>query len=369
LVVQLKKFLKRLQAANTIRRFAWPLVIAAIILGIIWGQSKVTEEANRPLGPTLPPLPTLTSPTLDPHPQQPAENTPEPTREALCGGPERMLILGAGIDKQSIDQDAAGRVDVIRIIRVDFVKGDVSILTIPRDLWVLIPGLEEQTQPEGYFGYPIVNGEILDEPGDYGRINASYFYGEYYHLPGGGPGILSRTLYDNFGLAIDHYAIVAMETFAEAIDSVGGIDVYLPQDLENFAAGWQHMDGETALRYSRIRKPDTDWARIDRQSQVLLALGKQAVDSKNVASLPAIANSFLGDTVTDLSKAELASLTCLATKISHDTVTTYRIGPEMVTPVTTTRNASVMLPNMERIHVLIAQFLAGEADTSTQAPD
>lgn len=280
-----------------------------------------------------------------------------------------MIILAAGIDRRFREQDRTGLVDVIRIIRIDFVKADVRILAIPRDLWVLIPGLEGHTKPEGYFGYPIVDGDVLILPGDHGRINASYFYGQLYDLPGGGPGILAQTLYQNFGLTVDHYAIADMQTFSEAIDAIGGIDVYLPEQLESFEAGWHHMDGATALGYSRIRKPDTDWDRIDRQSQVLLALGKRALNPENLSSLPALANSFLDDIVTDLSKAEIGILACLASKISSEEITTYRIGPEMVTSVGTTLSASIMLPKMELIRRLVADFLNDEGEAPTPATD
>jgi len=276
-----------------------------------------------------------------------------------------MTILGAGIDKQSIDYDSVGRVDVIRIIHVDFVRGSINILTVPRDLWVEIPGLEGHTHPEGYFGYPIVEGEVLDQQGDYGRINASYFYGEYYDLPGGGPAILAQTLYQNFGLPIDHYAIADMGTFSEAIDAIGGIDLYVPEQLGNYTVGWHHMDGPTALYYTRIRYPDTDWNRIDRQSQVLLALGEQALEPENISSMPALINSFLDDILTDLSKAEIASLSCLASKISREQITTYRIGPEMVASVGTTHGSSVMLPDSEAISVLIDEFLRGQEESQT----
>lgn len=351
--------LRHLRAPGARKYTTWLIILALATVLLLMGQSKITEEMDRPLGPTLPPVITATSTPAavrSSSTPQAVQSAPDP--EPLCGGPEQMIILGAGIDRHSIDQDKAGLVDVIRIIRVDFLRADVRVLTIPRDLWVSIPGLEGHTKPEGYFGYPIVDGKVLDQPGDQGRINASYFYGEFYDLPGGGPAILAQTLYQNFGLAVDHYAITDMQTFAEAIDAIGGVDIYVPETLGGFAAGWHHMNGPTALAYSRIRKTDTDWDRIDRQSQLMLALSDQAYKSRNLSALPELANSVLSNTVTDLSKADIASLVCLATKASRDTILTYTIGPEMVTPVGTTYNASVMLPHMEPIRVLVAEFLS-----------
>jgi len=148
-------------------------------------------------------------------------------------------------------------------VRVDFVTPKVTVMSVPRDLWVHIPGLEAYGVTEG-------------------KLNQSYFYGSpgmgYYDGPGGGPGLMARTLQDNFGLTVDHYGTVNMYTFVRMVDAVGGIDLYLEsnvdgrpvddktEDMGYFYAGYNHMTGEAALRFSRIRKTDNGFMRMDRHS-------------------------------------------------------------------------------------------------------
>ena len=162
---------------------------------------------------------------------------PTATPEPLCGGPPAMTVLALGIDGG--DNYLYGLSDVIRIVRVDFVTPKVTVLDMPRDLWVEIPEIEEQ--------HGITHG----------KLNQAYFYGTpgmgYYEGPGQGAGLLARTLDLNFELPVDHYGAVNMQTFVKLVDAVGGIDIYLPTDMDGtpvddktedmgyFYAGQQHF--------------------------------------------------------------------------------------------------------------------------------
>jgi LCP family protein required for cell wall assembly len=159
---------------------------------------------------------------------------------------------------------------VIRIVRVDFVTPKITVLAMPRDLWVEIPDIS-------HF-YNITHG----------KLNQAYLYGGpgmgYYDGPGGGPGLLARTLDLNFGLRVDHYGAVNMFTFVKIVDAVGGLDIYLPTDVDGtpiddktedmgyFTAGQHHFTGSEALRFARIRKRYNDFTRMDNQNMVLCAL-------------------------------------------------------------------------------------------------
>ena len=94
---------------------------------------------------------------------------------------------------------------------------------------------------------------------------------------------MALTLVKNFNLYVDRYGTVNMATLARIIDAVGGIDIFLEQDVDGrfpdgsegfgyFYAGEHHLTGEAAIRFSRIRFQDSDDKRIDRQTQVLYAL-------------------------------------------------------------------------------------------------
>jgi len=100
---------------------------------------------------------------------------PTATQEPFCGGPELMYILGIGVDTKD-NSYSYGLADVIRVARVDFMTPKITVLTVPRDLWVEIPDISDN--------YGITHG----------KLNQAYFYGgpgmAYYDGPGGGPGLL-----------------------------------------------------------------------------------------------------------------------------------------------------------------------------------
>ncbi|MBW8012040.1 MAG: hypothetical protein FVQ83_12515 [Chloroflexi bacterium] len=325
----------------------------------MWAQGFVGGEMDRPLGPTLISFPTWTprhttetiveslpgmNATDDTNaPNQP--NTPAlvagtSTPQPVCGGPERMILLAVGAD--NFEGYYRGLADVIRVFRLDFQEPSITILAFPRDLWVSIPGLEE---------YNITAK----------RINTAYFYGNLYRLPGGGPTLLAQTLFDNFGLPSDHYLAMNMSVFVDVIDAVGGVDVDVPQGFPEYGIrpGMQHMTGEVALNYAHIRLPDHDWYRIDRQTLILKAFREKILEPEVIRALPEIAYSFLDKLLTDLSKADIASMICLITKVDRENISTYKIEPEMVTPMITNLGAWIAMPHEDEIRGLVVEFLDG----------
>lgn len=337
------------------KRQAVLLAAAALVLaGGITGTVLASRNWNKPLGaslglPTRTPsleststavpvaaLPGLTStsgaaptvgPTDTPQPQ------PTPTAEPLCGGPPVMYLLGVGADSGT--SYLYGLADAIRVARVDFVTPKVTMLTIPRDLWVEIPDLK-----------PVPSApDILIT---HGKLNQAYFYGGpgmgYYDGPGGGPGLLARTLDLNFGLYVDHYGAINMQTFVKLVDAVGGIDIYLENDVDGrpidentkdmgyFRAGQQHLSGEAALRLSRIRKKYNDRTRGDNQNLVLCALKEKITSPAVLPKIPKIISSFVGSVQTDLSLEQLSQLACLAPQLNQDNMIFTSLPEEILTP-------------------------------------
>jgi LCP family protein required for cell wall assembly len=253
---------------------------------------------------------------------------PTATPEPLCGGPATMTVLALGVDSGGDNDYLYGLADVIKIVRIDFVTPKVSVLSLPRDLWVQIPGIEDFGVTEG-------------------KLNQSYFYGTkgmgYYDGPGGAPGLIARTLQENFGLTVDHYGTVNMVTFKKMVDAVGGIDVYLPTDVDGrpvddhtedmgyFYAGNNHFTGDAALRFSRIRKTDTIFARMDRQTMVICALRDKLLQPSVIGDIPELIASFQGSVVTDLSPAQMSQMACLLPKLSDENIIFGGIPQEELT--------------------------------------
>jgi LCP family protein required for cell wall assembly len=301
------------------------VLAVAAVAGVIF-VPKLIDFWNRPLGPSLgfeeqstateaPAATEDTSdqPTLAPdEPTSEPTETPTPTPEPFCGGPEEMVVMAVGIDYR-VDSYLYGLADVIKIVRVDFVTPRVSVLSIPRDLWVEVPGISDY--------YDLTHT----------KLNQSYFFGTegmgYYDGPGEGAGLLARTLDVNFGIQPDHYGVVNMATFEDIVNVVGGIDIYLeapvdgrvgdsPEDnMGYYPAGWNHLNGEKAVKFARIRKVDNIFNRMSRQTQVLCALKDKIISAEGVMSFPQMIEAFSGRVLTDLSPAQMSQLACLLPKL------------------------------------------------------
>lgn len=342
-----------MQSPQRVPRRRRTFILSGVVLVILLSTSlilypKARQRWTAPLGPELElptytptalPLPTA-SPiaiastqvaTAVPTQNEPATAAPEPTptAEPLCGGPPVLTLLGVGADNRD-NNYLYGLGDVIRIARVDFVTPKVTMLSMPRDLWVEIPGISDH--------YNITHG----------KLNQAYFYGGpgqgYYDGPGAGPGLLARTLDLNFGLRVDHYGAVNMQTFVKIVDAVGGLDVYLPKDVDGrpidektedmgyFTAGQHHFTGAEALRFARIRKKYNDFTRMDNQNMVLCALRKKVSTPAVLPKVPQIVASFQGSVLTDLSPEQISQLACLLPKIERENLIFTSLPQEILNP-------------------------------------
>lgn len=364
------------------------LAVFVIAVIVIYPQAKARWSA--PLGPGLG-LPTHT-PTLEELPPtqemetplalasssgagseatQPAEPAadlnptatllPTATPEPLCGGPLAMTVLALGVDGG--ENYLYGLSDVIRVVRVDFVTPKVTVLDLPRDLWVEIPEIEAE--------HGITHG----------KLNQAYFYGTpgmgYYEGPGQGAGLLARTLDLNFDLPVDHYGAVNMQTFVKLVDAVGGIDIYLPTDMDGtpvddktedmgyFYAGQQHFNGDQALRFSRIRKRYNVFTRTSNQNMVLCALKDKVTSPAVLPRIPQIIAAFQDSILTDLSPEQLTQLACLAPKLNSENLVFTGISEDLLTPgrvYSPQQKAETFVweADYEVLRDIISQFLAGE---------
>jgi len=271
-----------------------------------------------------------------------------------------MIILGIGADS-GIDYNY-GLADVIRIVRVDFTIPKVTVLSMPRDLWVELPDIENP--------YGITHG----------KLNQAYFYGNpgmgYYQGVGDGPGLLAHTLDYNFGLRVDHYGAVNMQTFVKIVNAVGGIDLYLPypvdgrpiddktEDMGYFRSGNWHFNGDQALRFARIRKKYNDFTRMDHQNMVICALKEKITSPEVITKIPKIIASFNDSVLTDLSPEQFSQLACLAPKLKRENLLFTSLPEEILTPGRVYSpqqkdNTFIMQADYDVIRDYVSQFMAG----------
>ena len=347
----------------------------------------VTAAPNASPTPTpfqpLPSTPTVTlasSPTIDP--STPTPTVPSPTEtplptidpnilintlvpfstieasgnsQVLNNGQETVNFLLIGSDRRS---GTSFRTDTMVIAVLRPQDGQVSLISIPRDLWVSIPGWENQ------------------------RINTAYQHGISVDYPGGGPGLLKDTIQYNLGIRIDHMAMVDFDGFRQIVDTLGGVDVpvscaytdwrlidpsYDPENENNWhlyttGPGLVHMDGDLALWYARSRQRSSDFDRGRRQQEVLRAIFTQALKSDTLSRIPELYNNFRETVITDLGLGDILQLAVYAPKMTNADIRGYYIRPPYVSGWMTEGGASVLLPNEE----LLQQMLTEALSPSTQ---
>lgn len=178
-----------------------------------------------------------------------------------------ILLLGIG----GAGHDGADLTDTMMVVSVDPVNKTVSMLSIPRDFWVDIPGGGESK---------------INAVNAYGKQNPKRF--------GDGPTASKQVVSEIIDLPIHYYILMDFEGFKKMVDEVGGVEVnveksivdpYYPDDRPGrngqitykVSAGQQHMDGTAALRYARSRETTSDFDRAHRQQIILKALKEKAL--------------------------------------------------------------------------------------------
>ncbi len=209
-----------------------------------------------------------------------------------------MTILVAGAYR-GLDDLA----DAIRIVRIDFVTPKVTVVPLPRDLEIQLP-------PDVPYNSPT-------------KLNVSYILGTpvFSHNVGieGGAQLLARTIEHNFGIHVDHYLVVSGRGFRDFIDVIGGVPVYIPYRIKDYASGanfypgphW--LDGREALQLARARKdtPGGDLTRIERQTWILKGILISLAQGETLQQIPDIFQTFQRSMVTDLTLEDVKDFTCL----------------------------------------------------------
>ena len=272
---------------------------------------------------------------------------------------ERINILLIGIDQREGDEYA--RTDTMIVVSIDPKAKTIGMLSLPRDLQVSIPGYGEN------------------------KLNAAYIFGEMDQRPGGGIGLLQKTIRAAFGIQIHYYGTINFLGFEKIVDTFGGVIVDPPlaiMDAEYptetygytnlyFPAGLQHLDGKSALRYARTRHQDLDFGRSQRQQEVILALRQQAVKGNLLNNFYKLFDVLKGTVNTDLQETQIAQLANLGMGISDDKITQYTLQ-DLVTLGEGADGSSILMPitNWNSIHARVRKMIpdAG-ANVPTPTPD
>jgi LCP family protein required for cell wall assembly len=256
----------------------------------------------------------------------------------------RTNILILGLDRRP-EQGYTVRSDVLMLMSAYPAGPRLALLSIPRDLYVEIPGYSTS------------------------RINTAHFWGER-DSEGGGPALAMETVARAFDVPVHNYVRLDFDGFRAVVDGVGGIDVVVEEGIVDNAypsadygttrieipAGAQHMDGETALRYVRSRHGSSDFDRAARQQQVVIGLARRLSSPWGWARLPAVFGAAMEHIDTDLGLGDILTLIVVGLRVGPDGIEHHVIDREMTVPWTTPTGGSVLLPRWEAIGPLVADL-------------
>ena len=292
--------------------------------------------------------------TEDGTPAPSVEDLPPPIVEVPASdlppawdGASRITVLIIGLDARDLDTSAP-RSDTMILLTIDPLSKTAGILSVPRDMWVNIPG----------FGYS--------------RINTAYSSGEGNRLPGGGPELARKTVEQFIGVPIQYYAQVDFNTFIQFIDRIGGIDIHNTEELrldrigsgndkiKLTCCGIRHLPGEAALAYARHRKGgEGDFSRAQRQQKVIIAIRDKVFDPANFPTLIPQAddfyNEFSAGIRTNMPFDVAIRLAVLAREIPVENIKRGAIDTTMVAfdhVVLGGQDAAIMKPLPDKIRVL-----------------
>ncbi|MBK9052600.1 MAG: LCP family protein [Chloroflexi bacterium] len=275
----------------------------------------------------------------------------------VLGQADCVTILVMGVDSRMAG-GLISRTDTLMLLQVCPQAQTVSLLSIPRDLYVSIPGVGND------------------------RINAALVYGAAAGDAAAGVALVMETVQTTFQVPIDHYILVDFHAVIDAIDALGGVDIYVPYTIDdptfpdmNFgydplylAEGEHHFDGAMALKYARTRHQDNDFYRARRQQQLLFALHQKVLAlglANFLEQVPTLYEKVRYGVFTDLSLEQIVALTQLADTIPPENITANVLDENYVQNFTTPGGASVLLLLPAETQILIAEMFSTPATAAT----
>jgi len=290
----------------------------------------------------------------------PTTSAPQMEMPAPWDGASRVTVLIIGLDyrdwlaaQNSPETQGPPRSDTMILLTIDPITKTAGMLSVPRDMWVNIPG----------FGY--------------GKINTAYFLGEANKLPGLGPGLAVKTVEDFLGVSIQYYAQIDFGAFTQMIDEIGGLDIEVTETITldpigqhntiyDLQPGTYHFDGAHVLAYARARYTeggDVDRAR--RQQQVIFAI-RDKVLSLNmlptlVAKAPALYQELSSGIHTNMSLDDAVKLGVLVMQIPQENIKKGVIDYSMMTIGTSPDGLDIFKPIPDKIRELRDEVFGGGA--------
>lgn len=286
-------------------------------------------------------------------PQAVQPDQPSAAQPADAAG--RITVLLLGVDQRP-DDPSPLRTDTMIVLTVQPETNRAGMISLPRDLFVPIPG----------FDYS-------------GKINTAFTVGEINKYPGGGGALAKKTVSEFLGYPIDYTVTVNFDGFVEAIDAIGGIDVVVPKTIHDeeyptidygyqtfhIDAGLQHLDGESALKYVRTRKSpgDDDFQRSQRQQQVLMATKNKLIEDKLLTPvrLLELFRVVSQSVKHDIPANQLPNLLAVASRMQLDQIEQLVLDTRFAQIDANSKFGWILVPDREKIRPAVDQIFTAQA--------
>jgi LCP family protein required for cell wall assembly len=250
----------------------------------------------------------------------------------LAPGRENILVTGIDYTEPG---NAVARTDFIMLTTFVPYKPYIGMLSVPRDLWVVIPGAGEN------------------------RINTAHFYAESTQS-GAGPLALIQTIRLNFGLNIDYFVRISFDGFRDVVDAMGGVDLYFKEPKAGYHSGWQHLTGRKALAFVRDRSGSDDFFRMADGQFMVKSLFMNMLNPLKWPRLPGVAKAFFNAVDTNLPGWMWPRLGLLLLFKGPEGIDYHIIDRQMVTPFTTDQGAQVLRPNWNEVNPLVEEIFGNQ---------
>jgi len=343
---------------HTLKRASLSLLMTLVIAGALYSGYLYFSTLRALVAQTSLPLPEkVVRAQTNPEPVVPVPAGQEQP-VAVPEQKERVNILLLGIDQREGDTSTC-RTDTMILVSLDPETNSASMVSIPRDLWVTIPGFGEN------------------------RCNVAHYLGEKHDYPGGGPALAKKTIWYALGVPIHYYARINFVGFEKLVDAMGGITIDVEKAIHDekypdghygvitidIPAGVQKMDGKTALQYARSRHGKTDFDRMERQQKVLLAARDKALKLDfPISRIPELLE-VAGDSVkTDLSLNQIVALAEMAKGVDQANIRYGVIDNSMTMPVVTKEGAMVEVADWDKVLKLLDDLFPAPASSALPTP-
>jgi polyisoprenyl-teichoic acid--peptidoglycan teichoic acid transferase len=246
--------------------------------------------------------------------------------------PITLLLLGS----DSRDPENPGRSDAIVVLRADLRSGTLRGLSLPRDLYVPISGIPVKRT---------------------GRLNSALFFGDYY-AASEGINAARQTVSELIEVPVDGAVVVNVDLVGKIVDALGGVEVYCDKPAYDakfnpfrggkpyplrFESGWNFLNGKRALEFVRLRRPDTDFGRMNRNRELLSAVSQRLRSPSGCVRFPLIVPDLWREIRTDVGPIGSLRVLWAMARCSAGGIRWNAIDRNNVLPYVTPRGAQVLL--------------------------